>query len=349
MRALDPSKYEVIPIGIAKDGRWLIGQDPLRALKEGVRERLPAGLIPAAFWPDPADPGLITVEPGSGAVAPAWGRESFDVVFPVLHGPYGEDGTIQGMLELANVPYVGSGVAASGASMDKIMMKDLFRAAGLPVLDYVAVKRKKISSHFDEIQELIGERLGYPCFVKPANLGSSVGITKVKSPDVLKGALDEAARYDRKIIVEKAALGYREVECSVLGNDEPETSVLGEIVPGGEFYDYKAKYIDDSSELIIPARVSERAAAQVREMAAAAFLAVDAAGLARVDFFVHPETEEIYVNEINTMPGFTRISMYPKLWEATGLPYAKLIDRLIELALERYRDKNSSQTEFPRA
>ena len=171
----------------------------------------------------------------------------------------------------------------------------------------------------------------------------------MKSPDALKGALDEAARYDRKIIVEKAALGYREVECSVLGNDEPETSVLGEIVPGGEFYDYKAKYIDDSSELIIPARVSERAAAQVREMAAAAFLAVDAAGLARVDFFVHPETEEIYVNEINTMPGFTRISMYPKLWEATGLPYAKLIDRLIELALERYRDKNSSQTEFPRA
>lgn len=347
MRALDPFKYEVIPIGIAKDGRWLIGRDPLGALKEGVRERLPAGLIPTAFWPDPAQPGLITADLGDAPSATASGRESFDVVFPVLHGPYGEDGTIQGMLELANVPYVGSGVAASGASMDKIMMKDLFRAAGLPVLDYVAVKRKNIDSRFDEIRQTIEDRLGYPCFVKPANLGSSVGITKVKSPNDLRAALLEAARYDRKIIIEKAAIGYREVECSVLGNDEPETSILGEIVPGGEFYDYNAKYIDDTSELIIPARVSENTAARVRELAAAAFLAVDAAGLARVDFFVHSETEEIYINEINTMPGFTRISMYPKLWEATGLSYSELIDRLIELALERHQDKNASETDFP--
>lgn len=345
MRALDPEKYEVIPIGIAKDGRWLIGRDPLAALKEGVQRSLPADLIPATFWPDPEEPGLITSSQATDLQGASPARQSFDVVFPVLHGPYGEDGTVQGMLELANVPYVGSGVAASGASMDKVLMKGLFRAAGLPILDYLVVKRKEVDSGLDEIRQDVEERLGYPCFVKPANLGSSVGVSKVKGPEDLRAALEEAARYDRKIVIEKAATGYREVECSVLGNDEPETSIPGEIVPGGEFYDYRAKYLDDTSELIIPARISPEATARVRALAARAFLAVDAAGLARVDFFVHPETEEIYVNEINTMPGFTRISMFPKLWEATGLSYAQLLDRLIELAIERHQDKNASQIE----
>ena len=317
---LDPAKYEVVPIGIAKDGRWLVGQDPLGALKEGVRERLPAGLVPAAFWPDPAEPGLITGEPGSGPLAAERGRQSFDVVFPVLHGPYGEDGTIQGMLELANVPYVGSGVAASGASMDKVMMKDLFRSAGLPVLDYIAVKRKSIASRFDEIQELIERRLGYPCFVKPANLGSSVGISKVKSREGLKAALDEAARYDRKIIVEKAALGYREVECSVLGNDDPETSVLGEIVPGGEFYDYHAKYIDDTSELIIPARVSEQASARVRELAAEAFLAVDAAGLAPLTFSSIPKRRRSTSTRSTRCPDSLASACIPNSGRRRGFP-----------------------------
>lgn len=347
MRALDPEKYEVIPIGIAKDGRWLIGEDPLKALKEAVKGELPHRVTPAAFWPDPTEPGLMVAEPSFPAREE--GRKRFDVVFPVLHGPYGEDGTIQGMLELANVPYVGSGVAGSAVGMDKILMKDVFRSAGLPVLDYVPVLRKQLETSFAEIQEAIEERLGYPCFVKPANLGSSVGVSKVKKREELRPALEEAARYDRRLIVEKAAEGYREVECSVLGNDEPETSICGEIVPGGEFYDYDAKYFDDTSQLIIPARISEQASNRVRELAAAAFRAIDAAGLARVDFFVHPETEEIFINEINTMPGFTRISMYPKLWEATGLSYPELLDRLIQLALERFEEKARNQIGFSRA
>lgn len=338
MRALDPAKYEVIPVGITKGGRWLAGRDPLAALKAGARDKL-AEMRYAAFLPDPGDPGLVAVDPQE--LAPQSGRLSFDVVFPVLHGPHGEDGTIQGMLELANVPYVGCGVAASAVGMDKALMKAVFRSAGLPVLDYIVVNRKHIASRFPQIQEQVAAEIGYPCFVKPANLGSSVGISKVKAPGELRAALEEAARHDRKILVEKAAVGYREVEVSVLGNDEPVTSIPGEIVPGGEFYDYKAKYLDDSSELIIPARISPAAADRVRKLAAAAFVAIDGAGLARVDFFVHAETEEIYVNEINTMPGFTRISMYPKLWEATGLSYPQLIDRLIELALERHREKNA--------
>jgi len=343
MRALDPEKYEVIPIGITKEGRWLMGKDPLAALKAGVADRL-AEMIPAAFLTDPANPGLIAFDPGE--LAGHQSRLAFDVVFPALHGPYGEDGTIQGMLELANIPYVGSGVAGSAVGMDKVLMKAVFRSAGLPVLDYIVVKRKQLVDRIDQIQEQVAETIGYPCFVKPANLGSSVGVSKANSPEDLAKALGEAARYDRKILVEKAAVGYREVEVSVLGNDEPKTSIPGEIVPGGEFYDYRAKYLDDTSELVIPARISPNAADQVRRLAAAAFLAVDAAGLARVDFFVHPETEEIFVNEINTMPGFTRISMYPKLWEATGLPYSRLLDRLIELALERHRDKNASAVGF---
>lgn len=340
--ALDPDRYEVIPVGIAKDGRWLVGGDPLAALKEGLRQ-LPPNTVPTTFAPDPSSPGLIPLSPEPELDSE---RQHFDIVFPVLHGPYGEDGTVQGLLELANVPYVGSGVAASAAGMDKALMKGLFKGAGLPILDYMVLKSPDLSPMRSELAEEIGEKLGYPCFVKPANLGSSVGVNKVESPEELSQALKEAARYDRKVIVEKAAEGYREIECSVLGNDDPIASVPGEIRPKGGFYDYRAKYIDNTSELIIPAQLSSEAVKRVQELAIQAFLAIDGAGLARVDFFVHPDTEEVVINEINTMPGFTPISMYPKLWEASGLPYPQLIDRLIELGFERHREKNSLQISY---
>lgn len=344
MRALDPDRYEVVPIGIDKRGVWLVGGDPLGALKAGISGVLPSDLTPAHFVADPQNPGVVPLAgPGRDG---GDDRLRVDVIFPVLHGPYGEDGTIQGLLELAGVPYVGSGVAASAAGMDKALMRTIFRAEGLPLLDWIVVLRHQLEARPQDVMPLVEEKIGYPCFVKPANLGSSVGISKVKSVDALLPALEEAARYDRKIIVEKGVEGWREVECSVLGNDEPIASIAGEIVPGGEFYDYRAKYIDDTSELLIPARISQQALERVQEMSLRAFRAIDAAGLARVDFFVHPDTEEIFVNEINTMPGFTRISMYPKLWEASGLPYPRLVDRLIELALERFEDKQRSRTSY---
>lgn len=339
INALDKEKYEVVPIGIGKDGKWLIGNDPLEALRLAAREGGgPLNLAPAAFLPDPTKPGLITLE-GASDISP----QGFDVIFPVLHGPYGEDGCIQGMLELANVPYVGSGVAASSVGMDKALMKDVFRAHGFPVMDYMVVKRKSLNDP-DAVAEGVERRIGYPCFVKPANLGSSVGISRATDRESLVRALFEAARFDRKLLVEKAALDCREVECAILGNDEPEASILGEIVPDGDFYDYEAKYIRGTSELIIPARVSKETTARVQQLAKEAFLAIDGAGLSRVDFFVHKQTEAIYINEINTMPGFTRISMYPKLWEASGISYPELVARLIDLALERHRDKASSET-----
>lgn len=335
MQALAASHYEVVPIGISKDGRWLIGPEPLAALKSAARLSLGDELVPTVFSQDPNNPGLLPMSTGAGGVSP---RPSIDVYFPVLHGPYGEDGTVQGLLELAGVPYVGSGVAASAASMDKALMRQLFRAAGLPLLDWIVVLRSRWERDPDKVKQRVTREIGYPCFVKPANLGSSVGVSKVSGEADLEQAINLAARYDRKIVVEKGVIGWREVECSVLGNDEPIASVAGEIVPSGEFYDYRAKYIDDASELIIPARISAECQEAIRALSIEAFQAVDAAGLARVDFFVHPETEEIMVNEINTMPGFTRISMYPKLWEASGIPYPKLVDRLVELALERHRD-----------
>jgi len=341
INALTDDKYEVVPIGIGKDGKWLIGSDPLEVLRVAAQEgSAPRGLDLAAFLPDPSRSGLISLERG-GDISP----QKLDVIFPVLHGPYGEDGCIQGMLELADVPYVGSGVAASSVGMDKALMKDIFRSHGFPVMDYMVVKRKFLDDP-DSVADQVERRIGYPCFVKPANLGSSVGISRATDRDSLLRALALAARYDRKLLVEKAALDCREVECAILGNDEPEASILGEIVPDGEFYDYEAKYIRGTSELIIPARVSKETTARIQELAKNAFIAIDGAGLSRVDFFVHKETEAIYINEINTMPGFTRISMYPKLWEASGLSYPDLVNRLIELALERHRDKSSSETGF---
>jgi len=270
-----------------------------------------------------------------------------DVIFPVLHGTFGEDGTIQGLLELADIPYVGAGVLGSAAGMDKDIMKSLFRAAGLPIVKHVTFLRSTWESDPKKIQKLAESKLKYPVFVKPANLGSSVGITKAHNRAELGPCIQEAAKFDRKIIVEEGVGGKkqkaREIECSVLGNNKPEASVPGEIVPGKEFYDYTAKYLDEGSQLIIPAKLSKSGTKKVRELAIAAFQAVDCSGLARVDFLMDPKTRKIYVNEINTMPGFTAISMYPKLWGATGLPYSDLIDRLIKLGLERHEEKKRNQ------
>jgi len=366
--AIPKDKYEVIPVGITKEGRWLVGGDPMAALTGG-RLALPAltaggsgtadesrtegegrsagesrggaEIASATVLPLPGERRLVSVESGGALknVAP------FDVVFPVLHGTYGEDGTIQGLLELADIPYIGAGVAGSAVGMDKALMKAIFRAAGLPVADFLVIKRHEVEETPQMVRQKVEEHLGYPCFVKPANLGSSVGVSKVRQAAELQSALLEAAAYDRKLVVEKAVSDALEVEVSVLGNDEPKASIPGEIVPANEFYDYNAKYRDDS-QLFIPARLSPACTQKVRDMAIQAFLACDCAGMARVDFFVSKKDESVLVNEINTIPGFTRISMYPKLWEASGLPYPELIERLIELALERHQEKQRSKTSY---
>jgi D-alanine-D-alanine ligase len=267
---------------------------------------------------------------------------TLDVVFPVLHGTFGEDGTVQGLLELADVPYVGAGVLASAAGMDKDVMKRLFRDAALPIVPWELILRSEWQNDPGAVRKRIEKQLRYPLFVKPVNLGSSVGISKVHGRRELEAALNLAAQYDRKILVEKG-IDAREIECSVLGNDHPQASVPGEVLSVNEFYDYEAKYIKPGSELVIPAKLTPRQTKQVREVAIRAFRAVDGAGMARVDFLLDRKTGKVYLNEINTIPGFTSISMYPKLWEASGLPYSRLLDRLIELALERYREKSSTR------
>jgi D-alanine-D-alanine ligase len=270
-----------------------------------------------------------------------------DVIFPVLHGTFGEDGTIQGLLELADLPYVGAGVLGSAAGMDKDIMKALFRAAGLPIVKHVTFLRGDWKAAPKKIQKMVESKLKYPVFVKPANLGSSVGISKAHDRKELGPAVEDAAKFDRKIIVEEGVGGKknkaREIECAVLGNDKPEASVPGEIVPSAEFYDYSAKYLDEGSQLIIPAKLSKAEAKKVQQLAIAGFRAVDCLGLARVDFLMDPKTRKIYLNEINTMPGFTSISMYPKLWAASGVQYPQLIERLIELGIERYTEKKKNQ------
>jgi D-alanine-D-alanine ligase len=274
-----------------------------------------------------------------------------DVIFPVLHGTFGEDGTIQGLLELADIPYVGAGVLGSAAGMDKDIMKSLFMAAGIPIVKHVTILRSEWEKNAKRVQKLVGSKLKYPVFVKPANLGSSVGISKAHDRNELGPAIEEAAKFDRKIVIEQGVGGKkqkaREIECSVLGNDEPVASLPGEIVPGKEFYDYTAKYLDEGSQLIIPAKLSKAETKKVQELAVRAFQAVDCSGLARVDFLLDPgsrnKTRRIYLNEINTMPGFTAISMYPKLWAASGLAYTELISRLIDLGLARHADKRKNQ------
>ena len=343
LSAIDPERYEIVPMGIAKDGQWLVGGDPLRALADaaGVRLALP-----------PANPASSNA-PGGGALArvptagglPAGVAARLDVVFPVLHGPYGEDGTIQGLLELADVAYVGASVLASAVGMDKATMKAVFRAHGLPVVPHLLVRDHEWAEEREAVGERVARDLGYPCFVKPCNLGSSVGISKVRQPSELSAAMGIALSLDRKALVERGVVA-REIEVSVLGNDHPEASVPGEIRPGKEWYDYEAKYTDGIAQVIIPAPLSDALAREFQRLALAAFRAVDAAGLARVDFFLEGDSR-VWLNEINTIPGFTRLSAYPRLWEASGLPYPKLVDRLIELALERHAAKRRLASPAP--
>lgn len=327
-------KYELMPIYIQKDGRW----QPT----DFSQQVLESGNLPSSQLTDDNSETETTSSLASQSSSHLWQfppqAAQVDVWFPVLHGPNGEDGTIQGLLKLMQVPFVGSGVLGSAMGMDKIAMKMAFAQAGLPQVKYQAVTRSQIWSNpcvFPKLCDDIEAALGYPCFVKPANLGSSVGIAKVRSRSELEAALDNAASYDRRIVVE-AGVEARELECAVLGNDVPKASVLGEITFESDFYDYETKYTEGKAELFIPARVSEAIAAQIQEMATQAFLAVDAAGLARVDFFYVEKTGEIFINEINTMPGFTATSMYPMLWEASGIPFSELVDCLIQLALERH-------------
>ena len=346
MRAIDKGKYEVVPIGITHEGRWLTGGDPLKALTGGqtsMPQLLESGYVLDADVPrGQTPPEHRELVPGTQAA----GIPEVDVVFPAVHGTYGEDGTVQGLLELADIPYVGAGVMASAVAMDKAIMKDVLRSHGLPVVDHVVVKRSSWEADPAPVRAQVAESIGYPCFVKPANLGSSVGISKAHAEQELDAAIELAAQYDRKILVEKCVEQAREIEVSVLGNDDPIASAPGEIIPSREFYDYAAKYLDNASELLIPAPLDPETSDQIRQLAIDAYLAFDCAGMARVDFLLSRATGELFIGEVNTIPGFTAISMYPKLWEASGIPYPELIDRLIELALERHAEKQRTRTTY---
>jgi D-alanine-D-alanine ligase len=363
LKAINKDKYEVVPIGITKDGRWLTDahaerllrgeQESGRPLRAGDPETTPGAALLARgeaviVPPVPQAHGLVPFQ--STATATQKGID-VDVIFPVLHGTFGEDGTIQGLLELADMPYVGAGVLGSAAGMDKDIMKQLFAGAGLAIVKHVTVLRSQWEKDPKKATRLVESKLKYPVFVKPANLGSSVGISKAHDRRELGPAIEMAAGYDRKIVIEQGVGGKkgkaRELECSVLGNDDPQASTVGEIVPSAEFYDYNAKYLDEGSKLVIPAKLSKKQMKEVQGMAIRAFKAVDCSGLARVDFLMDPgnggKSGRIYLNEINTMPGFTSISMYPKLWAASGLGYTELIDRLIQLALERHAEKKRNK------
>ncbi|HEX5433992.1 MAG TPA: D-alanine--D-alanine ligase family protein [Candidatus Angelobacter sp.] len=363
LKAINLDKYEVVPIGITKEGRWLTPPDAERLLRGEAVHSEPSGLLPASAKTAIAA-ATATHRKEAGVIMPpvleSGGLAAFediarsgdraihvDVIFPVLHGTFGEDGTIQGLLELADIAYVGAGVLGSATGMDKDVMKKLFAAADLPMVKHVTILRREWERDAKKVRRQIESKLKYPVFVKPANLGSSVGISKVRDRDQLASGMEEAARYDRKIVIEEGVGGKkhkaRELECAVLGNDEPRASVVGEIVPGAEFYSYNDKYIDEGSKPIIPAPINKKTSKAVREMALRAFKAVDCCGLARVDFLMDPKSGKVYLNEINTMPGFTKISMYPKMWEASGLRYSELIDQLIQLALERHEDKKKNQ------
>ncbi len=345
MENLDRSKYEVVPIAITKAGTWLLGAEPERLLASGqdvqqdVAGTVQKTMTAVTLTSDPTIRRLIPLQ----ADEPLGDNGALDVIFPVLHGTYGEDGTLQGLLEMADVPYVGSGVLGSALGMNKEKMKMIFQSIGLPNVDYLVYRRNQWERSPETMMDSIEQRLGYPNFVKPVNLGSSVGISKAHDRTELEYAINIAAEYDRTIIIERG-INCRELECAVLGNDEPIVSVVGEIIPSSEFYDYHAKYIDDKSQIIIPATVSQAIAEEVRRQAAQAFLALDLSGLARIDFFLEQGTGKVYINEVNTMPGFTQISMYAKLWTASGLPYAELLDRLIELAQERHADRQRNRT-----
>jgi D-alanine-D-alanine ligase len=357
MKHLDRARYEAVPIRIEKDGRWTLADKAPTVIKaadviEHARGQAARPVRPgreAHIVAHPSDETVLTIERGD-AKAVADGRSAvvtglgLDVIFPVLHGPYGEDGTVQGLLELANVAYVGAGVLGSAVGMDKAVMKQLFAANGLPLAPYLVTLRREWERDAAGVTGRVRRELGYPAFVKPANLGSSVGISKAKDDEELAMAVRLAAEFDRKIVIEAAVPNAREIECAVLGNDEPEASVAGEVVPSREFYDYEAKYLDEGSKLLIPAPLADAQMAEVRRLALAAFRAVDGAGMSRVDFLMDAASGALYVNEVNTIPGFTTISMYPKLWEASGLSYRDLIDRLVTLALERHAEKQQLRT-----
>ena len=374
LNAIDKTKYEVVPIGITKDGRWLTAEHAERLLKGNNEEQADKSVRSTQATQlragDPeATPGAAVLARGESVVVPpeparreaglapfqtdanrrraADRAINVDVIFPVLHGTFGEDGTIQGLLELADIAYVGAGVLGSSAGMDKDVMKSLFRASGLPIVKHVTLLRSQFEREPKKVQKLVESKLRYPVFVKPANLGSSVGISKARDRKELGPAIADAAKFDRKIVIEEGVGGKknkaREIECAVLGNDDPKASIAGEIVPCKEFYDYDAKYLAEGSELVIPAKIAKAQMKTVQRLAIAAFQAVDCTGLARVDFLMDPKSRKIFVNEINTMPGFTAISMYPKLWAATGVSYPELIDRLIQLGIERHEDKKRNQ------
>lgn len=337
INALDKSKYDVVPIGISPEGRWLSSPDAVGLLKSGSEIAAECERI---LLPDPTQKGLVPLASGSD------GPQSIDVIFPVLHGTFGEDGTVQGLFELAGIPYVGAGVLGSSVGMDKIVTKQICAQAGIPVTPYIWFLGDEFAKDSNRIARSVERQLKYPCFVKPANLGSSVGISKAHGRKEFLAAVDLASQYDRKILVEKGIENSREIELAVLGNDEPEASVPGEIVSSNEFYDYDAKYVDGKSVAIIPARLAPRIVRKLQEYAVRTFKAIDCSGMGRVDFLVLKRSNRIYMNEINTIPGFTSISMYPKLWEASGIPYARLLDRLIGLAIERFRSRERLKTVF---
>ncbi len=364
MDALEKAGHTVVPLGITPQGRWLTTGNPLGQL----RGEAPLPIQLPDHTPTVADrqqrngayaalleqPELQAIEQDAASAYNSWSLlpqahadaplPQIEVIFPVLHGTYGEDGTIQGMLEMANLPYVGCGVLASAVAMDKAVAKQLFAQAGLHQVQYQVVARKAWRTKHAAIITAVEADLAYPLFVKPANLGSSVGVSKARNRAELSDAIEIACRYDRKVVIEAAVPNAREIEVSVLGNDEPLASIAGEVIPGHEFYDYEAKYLDDSSQLLIPAAIDDALLAQVQAMALAAFRVTDCSGLARVDFLLDNVTKTLYLNEINTMPGFTRSSMYPKLWEASGIPYPELVDRLLTLALERYAEQQENCT-----
>ncbi|MEX1140605.1 MAG: D-alanine--D-alanine ligase family protein [Bacteroidota bacterium] len=339
MQALDPKKYEVLPIGITPEGRWLASSDALRLLKEKTPvERYPEHTI----VPNPQYQGLMSLN--SSLTGPA--LYHVDVLFPVLHGVFGEDGAIQGLFELSGIPYVGAGVLGSAIGMDKVVQKQLLRQAGIPVTPGLWFTSDEFQKNRKRILESAARKIGYPAFVKPANLGSSIGISKARNVKELEAAINLAAEYDRRILVEKAVRRAREIECSVLGNDNPVASLPGEIVPSNEFYDYDAKYVDGKSTALIPAKLPKSVIRKIQDLSVHAFCILDCAGMARVDFLVAAGSTKVFLNEINTIPGFTSISMYPKLWEASGISYPDLLDRLIQLAFERHGTRMHLQTAY---
>jgi len=337
INALDKEKYEVIPIGIAPNGKWISSEKALDLLKN--KEAID-GEPEMIILPDPRKRALVELTKDSSLEIP------LDVVFPVLHGTYGEDGTLQGLLELADIPYVGAGVLGSAVGMDKTVQKKLFQQAGLPVTPNISFIYELYKGNSRRIILEAESKLNYPIFVKPSNSGSSVGITKAHDRKELLDAIEISAQFDRKIILEEGVKNAREIECSVLGNDKPAASILGEIIPSNEFYDYDAKYVNGKTTEVIPAKLPKSLAKKIQQYAIEAFQALDCAGMARVDFLVNGKTNRIFVNEVNTIPGFTSISMYPKLWQASGLSYSELLDKLIQLAIERYEAKKKLKTVF---